>query len=58
LASELVVEKAFLFVLDIIISFVLQRSTVILDGPDVVVQGLDVDGALVVKAVPGARVGA
>jgi UDP-sugar pyrophosphorylase len=33
-----------------------QRSTLVLEGPGVTVEALDLDGALVVRAVPGARV--
>lgn len=32
------------------------RSVLLLDGPDINIKNLRVDGALVVKAVPGARV--
>lgn len=32
------------------------RSTLILDGPDIHIKNLRVDGALVVKAAPGAHV--
>jgi UDP-sugar pyrophosphorylase len=34
------------------------RATLVVEGPDVVIEGpLEVDGALVIKAVPGAKVG-
>jgi UDP-sugar pyrophosphorylase len=33
-----------------------QRSTLVLDAADVILEGLELDGALVVRAVPGARV--
>jgi UDP-sugar pyrophosphorylase len=33
-----------------------QRSALVISGPDVVVEGLELDGALVVTAVPGAKV--
>jgi UDP-sugar pyrophosphorylase len=33
-----------------------RRSTLVLDAPDVILDGLELDGALVVKAVPAARV--
>lgn len=33
------------------------RSTLVVEGPDVVIESLQLDGALVIKAVPGARVG-
>ena len=33
------------------------RSTLVVEGPDVSIESLDLDGALVIKAVPGARVG-
>lgn len=32
------------------------RSVLLLDGPDISIRNLRVDGALVVKAVPGAKV--
>lgn len=34
-----------------------QRSTLVLEGPSVTVESLDLDGTLIVKAVPGAKVG-
>lgn len=33
-----------------------QRSTLVVEGPDVVIESLDLDGALVIKAVAGAKV--
>mmetsp|Transcript_37345 Transcript_37345/g.89822 ORF Transcript_37345/g.89822 Transcript_37345/m.89822 type:complete len:602 (-) Transcript_37345:268-2073(-) len=33
-----------------------QRSTLVLDGADIVVESLTLDGALIIKAVPGAKV--
>lgn len=33
-----------------------QRSVLLLDGRDITIKNLRVDGALVVRAVPGARV--
>ena len=33
-----------------------QRSALVIEGPDVVVEGLELDGALVVRACAGARV--
>ena len=34
------------------------RATLVVEGPDVKLGALDVDGALIIKAVPGAHVGA
>ncbi|GBG63393.1 hypothetical protein CBR_g38016 [Chara braunii] len=33
-----------------------QRSTLVIDGPDVILEDLHLDGALIIKAVPGAKI--